>query len=143
MMSKKLLLLGLSLLTTVGFVPAASAQGKMEAADKMDWKEMAPGSPLKIVILWGDRTQGEYAMLLKIPAGFVAPIHAHTGDYYGLNLTGTWRHSFDGGEEKALPPGSYVFQPGMGMHGDACVGPDECILFIHQHVKGDFIPKQQ
>ena len=80
MMSKKLLLLGLSLLTTVGFVPAASAQGKMEAADKMDWKEMAPGSPLKIVILWGDRTQGEYAMLLKIPAGFVAPIHAHTGD---------------------------------------------------------------
>jgi gentisate 1,2-dioxygenase len=103
---------------------------------------MAPGSPLKIVVLWGDRSKGEYAMLLKMPAGFVAPIHAHTGDYHGMNLTGSWRHSFEGGEQKDLPPGSYVFQPGMGMHGDACVGSEDCILFIHQHVKGDFIPKQ-
>jgi quercetin dioxygenase-like cupin family protein len=81
-------------------------------------------------------------MLLKIPPGFVAPIHAHTGDYHGVNLAGTWRHSFDGGAERDLPPGSYVFQPGMGMHGDACVGSEECVLFIHQYVKGDFIPKQ-
>ena len=143
-MSKKSLLLGLSLAAMVGFGdPAASAgTGTMLPADEMQWQEMAPGSPLKIVVIWGDRTKGEYAMLLKIPAGFVAPIHAHTGDYYALNLTGTWRHSFDGGEEKALPAGSYVFQPGLGMHGDACVGPEDCILFIHQHVKGDFIPKQ-
>ena len=62
----------------------------------------------------------------KLPAGFVAPIHAHTGDYYGVNLTGTWRHSFDGGDQKELPPGSYVFQPGMGFHGDACPGPEDC-----------------
>ena len=95
-----------------------------------------------MVMLWGDRSKGEYAMLLKVPAGFVAPIHTHTGDYHGVNLAGTWRHSFAGGEERALPPGSYVFQPGLGMHGDACVGPEDCILFIHQHVKGDFIPKQ-
>jgi hypothetical protein len=59
-----------------------------------------------------------------------------------MNLTGTWRHSFDGVAEKTMPPGSYVFQPGMGMHGDSCVGPEDCILFVHQHVKGDFIPKQ-
>jgi hypothetical protein len=30
----------------------------------------------------------------------------------------------------------------MGMHSDGCAGPEDCILFIHQHVKGDFIPKQ-
>jgi dissimilatory sulfite reductase (desulfoviridin) alpha/beta subunit len=23
-------------------------------------------------------------------------------------------------------PGSYVFQPGMGWHGDACIGPEDC-----------------
>ena len=141
---KKSLLLGLSLFAAVGFGdPAASAGvGTMAAADEMEWQELAPGSPLKLVVLWGDRSKGEYAMLLKLPAGFVAPIHAHTGDYHGVNLTGTWRHSFDGGEERALPAGSYVFQPGMGWHGDACVGPDDCILFIHQHAKADFIPKQ-
>lgn len=143
-MTKKSLLLGISLIAASGLSYAADSTeiGTMSAADQMEWREMAPGSPLKIVVLWGDRSKGEYAMLLKMPAGFVAPIHAHTGDYYGMNLTGSWRHSFEGGEQKDLPPGSYVFQPGMGMHGDACVGSEDCILFIHQHVKGDFIPKQ-
>jgi hypothetical protein len=142
-MSKTSLVLGLSLIATVGFVdPATSAgAGTRLPADQMQWQDMEPGSPLKMVMLWGDRRTGEYAMLLKVPAGFVAPMHAHTGDYYGVNVAGTWRHSFEGGEERALPPGSYVFQPGLGMHGDACVGPEDCILFIHQHVQGDFIPK--
>jgi len=143
-MTKKSLMLGISLIAVAGLGYAADSTkiGTMTAADQMEWREMAPSSPLKFVILWGDRSKDEYAMLLKMPAGFVAPIHAHTGDYYGMNLTGSWRHSFDGGEQKELPPGSYVFQPGLGMHGDACVGPDDCILFIHQHAKGDFIPKQ-
>jgi hypothetical protein len=143
-MWKKSLSLGIALVTvvTVSGQAAGAGKGAMVPADEMQWQEMAPGSPLKMVILWGDRNKGEYAMLLKLPAGFVSPIHAHTGDYHGLNLTGTWRHSFDGAGERALPPGSYVFQPGMGMHGDACVGPDDCILFVHQHAKGDFIPKQ-
>ena len=142
-MTKRLLLLGLCL-TVAGMAHAADSgkPGIMIPADAMEWKELNPGSPVKMASLWGDRSTGEYAMLLKLPAGFVAPIHAHTGDYYGMNLTGTWRHSFDGGEQKDLPPGSYVFQPGMGWHGDSCIGPEDCILFIHQHVKGDFIPKQ-
>ena len=143
-MTKRLLLLALCLTAVARFGHAADTGklGIMISADAMEWKELNPGSPVKMAPLWGDRSMGEYAMLIKIPAGFVAPIHAHTGDYYGMNLTGTWRHSFDGGEQKDMPPGSYVFQPGMGWHGDACIGPDDCILFIHQHVKGDFIPKQ-
>ena len=143
-MSNKRWLFGLSLVAAVGFggQAARAADGKMTAADELQWQEAAPGSPLKLVVLWGDRSKGEYAMLLKMPAGFSAPIHAHTGDYHGINLTGNWRHLFDGGEQRNLPPGSYVFQPGMGMHGDDCIGPEDCILFIHQHVKGDFIPKQ-
>jgi ChrR-like protein with cupin domain len=143
-MTKKQLMLGLFLAVVAGFGYAADSgkTGTMIPADEMEWKELNPGSPVKMAPLWGDRSVGEYAMLLKIPAGFVAPIHAHTGDYYGMNVKGNWRHSFDGGEEKDLPQGSYVLQPGMGWHGDACIGPEDCILFIHQHVKGDFIPKQ-
>ena len=144
-MIRKLFLFGLCLAAAPGFARAADDSGKlgtMSPSSQMEWKELSPGSPVSMTMLWGDRNTGEYAMLLKLPAGFVAPIHAHTGDYDGVNLTGTWRHSFDGGEQKDLPPGSYVFQPGMGWHGDACVGSEDCILFIHQHVKGDFIPKQ-
>jgi hypothetical protein len=32
--------------------------------------------------------------------------------------------------------------PGLGMHGDACVGPDDCILLNYNNKKADFIPKQ-
>jgi len=78
---------------------------------------------VKVRSALGDRSKGEYAMLLKMPAGFVAPIHAHTGDYHGVNLTGTWRHSFDGGEEKAMAPGSYVFQPGWECTATHALGP--------------------
>ncbi|MCW5620569.1 MAG: DUF4437 domain-containing protein [Burkholderiales bacterium] len=140
-MLKKSLLIGLTLLAVAGV--GHTAEGIMLAPDQMDWQEVNPGSPaIKRVILWGDRDKGEYAMLLKVAPGTVAPVHAHTGDYHGMSVKGIWRHSFDGGEERDLPLGSYVLQPGMAMHGDACVGPDECILFIHQYVKGDYIPKE-
>jgi len=31
-------------------------------------------------------------------------------------------------------------QPGVQNHNDVCKGPNDCILFIYQKVKGDFIP---
>ena len=139
-MLKKSLLVALGLYAVAGVGHAT--EGIMLAPDQMDWKEVRPGLPIQRVILWGDRDKGEYAMLLKVPPGTVAPIHAHTGDYHGLCLKGTWGHSFEDGKERHLPPASYVLQPGLGMHGDACIGTEECIFFIHQYVKGDYIPKQ-
>lgn len=143
-MTKQSLLLGMTLIATaaLGYAAAHAKLGTMTAANEMVWQEFRPNSPLTMVTLWGDPGKGEYGALLKLPSGFVAPIHAHTGDYHGINLRGTWRHSFEEGEARDLPPGSYVFQPGMGMHGDACVGPEDCIVFLYQPVKADFIPKQ-
>ena len=55
MKSKKSLLLGLSLFATVGFcdLAASAGVGTMAAADEMEWKEVAPGSPLMIAVVWG------------------------------------------------------------------------------------------
>jgi hypothetical protein len=55
-------------------------------------------------------------------------------------VQGNWVHTNEGGEAKELPVGSYVFQPGKQVHDDACKGTADCILFIHQHAKGDFLP---
>ncbi len=140
-MTKKSLLLGIALSAVAGLAQSAET-GQMVPASQLEWREISPGSPVKITVLWGDRAKGEYAMLLKLPAGHVAPVHAHTGAYHGVNLTGTWRQAFDVGDQQDLQPGSYVFQPGLGMHGDACIGPEDCIVLIHQHAKADFIPKQ-
>jgi hypothetical protein len=63
------------------------------------------------------------------------------GDYHAVNVQGTWVHT-NSGDPKSheLAPGSYVMQPGKAMHNDMCKGTTDCILFVHQHAPGDFIP---
>ena len=113
----------------------------MIALDEVEWAPI-DGTPVKVAMLWGDPRMGASVRLLKFPAGTVVPNHAHTGDYHGVNLTGIWRHSFsETGEVRELPPRSYVFQPGGEMHGDACVGPEDCIVLIQQSVAADYIPQ--
>lgn len=124
---------------------AGAAKGKAPVntpAAEIKWEEYAPGVPLQIAKLWGDRTKGEYGMLLKLPAGFDAGLHAHSADYHAVSVTGTWVHTNDGDTSpaKEFPPGSYVMQPGKQMHNDSCKGKTDCILFVFQKAKGDFIP---
>ena len=126
----------------VSYVAGAGGanMGTMVPAGEIVFGPITPGSPVQVAALWGDRTQGEHGMLLKIPAGFEAGLHAHTGDYHGISLQGAWVHTMADGQTKELPAGSYVMQPGMQNHNDVCKGPSDCILFIYQKVKGDFIP---
>jgi len=121
---------------------AKAKQGVITAASEEVWEDLAPGGPLKMVKLWGDRNKGEYAMLLKLPAGVEAGSHAHTADYHAVLVSGTWVHTVDGDASppKDLGPGSYVMQPGKQFHNDVCKGKADCIIFVHQHAKGDFIP---
>ena len=118
------------------------AQGKAVnmPASAMKWAPYAPGNPLQVAALWGDRTKGDYGMLLKMPAGFEAGRHSHTGDYHALAIQGTWVHTNEGGKPVDLAPGSYVLQPGKQVHNDSCKGSTDCILLVHQHAAGDFIP---
>jgi len=81
-------------------------------------------------------------MLLKLPPGFEAGMHSHTADYEAVLVQGTWIHTNDGDTSapKENTPGSFVFQPGKQNHNDICKSKTDCILFVHQHAKGDFIP---
>jgi hypothetical protein len=139
-------LLSVSILAAVAAIAfaagaATAKKSTMVGATELVWEDYAPGVPLKVAKLWGDRTKGEYAMLLKMPAGFEAGMHSHSADYHAINVQGNWVHSDDGGEAKELPVSSYVMQPGKAFHNDVCKGTQDCILFVHQHKKGDFIPK--
>ncbi len=143
----KSVVLGLVLAAVAGTVYVGGAigadMGTMIPAGELVFKPIAPDSPVGVAEIWGDRTQGEHGMLIKIPVGFEAGLHSHTGDYHGINLQGTWIHTMADGTTKELPPGSYVMQPGTQNHNDVCKGPGDCILFIHQYVKGDFIPAKK
>ena len=111
------------------------------ASGDIQWEPFAPGVPLQVAKLWGDRAKGESGILLKMPGGFDSGMHAHTGDYHAVLVSGTWIHTEEGSTEaKELAPGSYVMQTGKKMHNDACKAGADCVLFIHQKVKADFIP---
>ena len=74
------------MLVAGGSYAVGVAQGKAVnlPAASIKWVPYAPGNPLQVAALWGDRTKGEYGMLLKMPAGFEAGRHSHTADYHGL-----------------------------------------------------------
>ena len=146
MKQKLSLLAGAALIASLSFsagMATNQSNGTMAALNDMDWQPMAEGSPLQIVTLWGDPATNEHARLFNLPPGFEVPVHMHTADYYGINLTGTWRHYIDGGESRDLPPGSFVHRVGGQMHGDKCVGPSNCIVLSHQHAPADYIPKEE
>src|SRR4051812_18864563 len=108
--------------TMVGAVSyAAGAKKSVQiAASDEKWDAMAPGIPLQLTTLWGDRTKGESGILLKIPAGYDSGMHAHTADYHAVLIQGTWMHTEEGAKEtKELQPGSYVMQAGKVMHSDS------------------------
>jgi quercetin dioxygenase-like cupin family protein len=84
-------------------------------------------------------------MLLKQPGqpgGFESGMHSHATDYYAVLVQGTWIHTIlgDNSAPKELKPGSYVFQPAWQVHNDRCKGPEDCIVFLYQLGKADFIP---
>ncbi len=129
---------------TVASYAAGVAQSKAVnmPMSSIKFQPYAPGSPLQVAVLWGDRTKGpEYAMLLKLPAGFESGKHAHTASYHAVSVQGNWIHSNDGDPKQyEMPPGSYAMQPGKAMHNDICKGTTDCIILVHQHGPGDFIP---
>jgi hypothetical protein len=137
-------------LVVIGVAAAAYTTGAAQAgqavnvaAGDLEWAPYGPGSPLEVVTLWGDRTKGEYGMLLKVPGNFELGWHTHTADYHGLAVQGTWVHTNADGQPHELPAGSYALQPGKQPHNDACKGSTPCIVLIHQHAAGDYTPVQR
>src|ERR1700675_2415325 len=57
-------------------------------ADQVLYKDVGIGK-LQLGTVWGDSSKGAYGAFLRIPAGFVSPVHLHTGDYYAVVVEGT------------------------------------------------------
>jgi quercetin dioxygenase-like cupin family protein len=58
------------------------------------------------VVLQGSPAKGPHHSLIKLPAGFTAPLHHHTSDHYVAVVAGTIALTVDGKETK-LPAGSF------------------------------------
>ena len=88
---------------------------------------------------YGDLAHGAHGTFIKMPAGFVSPVHIHTEDYWGVVISGVAVNGLPGSADVALPVGSYWLQKGGERHVTKCISPNECIFFISQHGKFEYI----
>ncbi len=89
---------------------------------------------------YGDMTKGAHGTFVKMPAGFVSAIHTHTGEYWGVVISGVGVNGAPGSKDVPLPAGSYWTQKGGERHITKCISSNECLFFISQSVKFDDIP---
>jgi hypothetical protein len=94
---------------------------------------------LRAAPAYGDLAHGAHGTFIKMPAGFVSPIHIHTEDYWGVVISGVAVNGLPGSKDVELPVGSYWFQKGGERHVTKCISPNECIFFISQNGKFDYI----
>ncbi len=88
---------------------------------------------------YGDLGHGPHGTFIRMPAGFVSRIHIHTGDYWGVVVSGVAVNGVPGSVDVQLPAGSYWFQKGGERHITKCVSPNECLFFISQASKFDYV----
>ncbi len=122
--------------------PSAASRSLSRTFDQMTWREQTSGLPLMISELWGDRERdGGYGELVQVPAGFDSGLHAHSGDFHGVLVKGTWIHVDENGKGSNTPlaPGSYIRQAGRGVHIDRCISKEPCVLFIFQYARADVL----
>lgn len=94
---------------------------------------------LKAGPAYGDLAKGKHGTFIRMPAGYSSPIHTHTEDYFGVVISGTGANSKDGNSDIKLTPGSYWFQRGKEPHITKCLSETECLFFIYQPGKFDYV----
>ena len=103
------------------------------AASDVKWTDLDPkGAPgVKVADLWGNHAKGPFGALLKLPAGFAAPLHTHTHAMKVVFISGTYIQAPEGKPEVRLGPGSYMMQPGGNYrHTTSCDKASECVFFV-------------
>ncbi|MET3107500.1 hypothetical protein AAKU67_001431 [Oxalobacteraceae bacterium GrIS 2.11] len=88
---------------------------------------------------YGDLAHGAHGTFIKMPAGFSSKVHSHTEDYWGVVISGVAVNGKPGSKDIPLPVGSYWFQKGGESHVTKCISPNECIFFLNQPDKFDYL----
>jgi beta-alanine degradation protein BauB len=88
---------------------------------------------------YGDLTRGPHGTFIRMPPGFVSPVHTHTEDYWGVVVAGVAANGLPGSKDVPLPAGSYWFQKRGEAHVTKCLSPNECVFFISQNGKFDYV----
>lgn len=139
----------ISVLTVAVLMPSASALA--DATDiislpftDLAWETSEQG--VGFAQLRGDRFSGAYMAMVRLPAGLVSPAHVKSANMFGVVISGTivnYAVEDTPVNETALPAGSYYSIPAGLPHISKCVSSVDCVTYLYQDGKFDFLPVQQ
>jgi len=122
-------------------VSIAGSQIQNAPTEKLDWQTTPEG--VAFAALVGDRFAEPYMAMVKLLAGLARPAFAKSASMYGVMITGSMVHSAVGSdpqEDIVLSEGSFYRIPKDLPHVSKCVSNTDCITFLYQDGKFDFLP---
>ena len=126
--------------------PIAQAQEPIQSApaSELAWETTPEG--VAFAALVGDRFAEPYMAMVRLPAGLISPAHVKTANMFGVVVLGTMTNVLEGTDPLKgvlLPPGSFYRIPAGVPHISSCVSDSECVAFLYQDGKFDFLPTAQ
>ncbi len=111
--------------------------------DSLDWETTEEGVAFAPLI--GQRFEEPYMAMVQLPRGLVSPPHTKTANMFGVVISGAMVHSRVGADpaaETILPAGSFYKIPANLPHISKCVSAVDCVTFLYQDGKFDFLPTE-
>jgi hypothetical protein len=138
---RRLAILALGASGTLAFAQSTHQSVSVPAA-QLHFAETGVGR-LQAAAGFGHMADGPHGTFVKLPAGYSTPLHRHSGDYYGVVIQGVVANEQNAtAKNRPLGPGSYWYQKGGEDHLTRCLSKVECVTFLSQSEKFDFIPAQ-
>jgi len=112
--------------------------------NQFDWQTTDEG--VAFAPLVGRRFEEPYMAMVRLPGSIVSPAHLKTADMFGVVVSGTMTHAAvgaDPAEQVLLPAGSFYKIPANLPLISQCVSQADCITFLYQDGKFDFLPSEQ
>ncbi len=88
---------------------------------------------------YGNLAKGAHGTFIRMPAHFVSPLHLHNEDYFAVVVSGVGVNTQPGKEDVPLSTGSYWFQRGGENHVTKCLSDTDCLFFLYQPGKFDYV----
>lgn len=133
---------GLALLSVM-CVPISAASAEAEVLNYppalLDWQTTPEGVAFATLI--GNRFEEPYMAMVRLPAGLISPAHVKSANMFGVVVEGTMTHyAISDGTGTALPQGSFYKIPKDVPHISECISKVDCVTFLYQDGKFDFLP---
>ena len=122
-------------------VPALADQSiRLIPAGFINWETTPEG--VAFAALDGDRFEGAYMALVRLPAGTVSPLHVKSATMLGVMLDGQMTHAAQGATDDPprVGPGGFYRIPAGLPHVSSCVSDTACVTVLYQDGAFDFLP---